>query len=89
MTKKPPSPKLVMDFFAKNPSLAGMHVNRTFSLAIVLTAAGMQLSPLLAQTTGSMSTPGSAGVTPALPTIQVKADQVTGQVSPTLYGLMT
>src|SRR5712672_3485877 len=46
-------------------------------LAMLLIAAGTQVTPLPAQTAN-----------PA-PTLQIKADQTTGKVSPTLYGLMT
>jgi alpha-N-arabinofuranosidase len=46
-------------------------------LAMLFIAAGTQVTPLPAQTAN-----------PA-PTLQIKADQTTGKVSPTLYGLMT
>ena len=58
-----------------------MLVNKSLSVstrfAMILAVAGMHVGPSLAQTSNS------------IPTLQVKVDRVTGQVSPTLYGLMT
>jgi alpha-L-arabinofuranosidase len=47
----------------------------TMRLAILVAIAGVQLT--------------SPAQTSEIPTLQIKADQVTGKVSPTLYGLMT
>lgn len=46
-------------------------------LAVLVAAAGMHITVLPAQTTNEV------------PTLQVKGDQITGKVSPSLYGLMT
>jgi alpha-N-arabinofuranosidase len=52
-------------------------ISMSARLAILLATAGLQATLLPAQTSGE------------IPTLQIKADQVTGKVSPTLYGLMT
>src|SRR5581483_5925661 len=51
-------------------------ISLTTRFTALIAAAGLQFTSL-AQTSSET------------PTIQVKADQVTGKVSPTLYGLMT
>ena len=56
-----------------NPLLA----SASSRLALVLVVASLQITLSFAQTSNE------------IPTLQIKADQVTGKVSPTLYGLMT
>lgn len=60
---------------AINSPLTGSLSSALSALLVLL--AGIIPGPLLAQTP------------PAVPTLQIKADQVSGQVSPMLYGLMT
>ena len=56
---------------------------------LLLAVLGATAIPLPAQTTNS-ETAGSVSNAPAaIPGLQIKADQVTAQVSPMLYGLMT
>jgi len=91
-----------MDFWGQKIQFQAMHVNvlsgktRSIRLGLLLTAIGA--TSILAQTEPTNTPPVEltnavpaepANTVPAIPTLQIKADQVSGQVSPTLYGLMT
>jgi alpha-N-arabinofuranosidase len=56
---------------------------------LLLAVLGATISPLSAQTTNSDTADSTTNAPPAIPVLQIKADQVTAQVSPVLYGLMT
>jgi alpha-N-arabinofuranosidase len=58
-------------------------------LAFLLIVMGATAPTLFAQMTNSETTNSISEAPPAIPVLQIKADQVAGQVSPMLYGLMT
>ena len=72
-----------MDFFGKKFQSDGMHLSTPFRnpvfkrLVLLSIITAMQATLLSAQTSNSV------------PTLQIKAGQTIGKVSPTLYGLMT
>jgi len=56
---------------------------------LLLAVLGTTANPLLAQTTNSETADSVSNAPPAIPVLQIKADQVAAKVSPMLYGLMT
>ena len=56
---------------------------------LVLAVLGATAVPLLAQTTNSEGANSVSNTPPAIPVLQIKANQVVAKVSPALYGLMT
>jgi alpha-L-arabinofuranosidase len=64
--------------------------NKTvLSLAVLILLPGVGGNFLRAQTTNSADTNSIPAAPPAIPVLEIKADQVAAKVSPTLYGLMT
>ena len=56
---------------------------------LLLAVLGAIATPLPAQTTNADAASAAAAAPPAIPVLQVKADEVIAKVSPMLYGLMT
>jgi alpha-N-arabinofuranosidase len=57
--------------------------------AILLALSGATATLLRAQTTNSETASSATNAPPAIPVLQIKADQVAAQVNPMFYGLMT
>ena len=89
------SRKIGMDFRRWKIQPAPMHQThfmlkrRSARLGFLLVALGAASPTLFAQTINSETTNSVSETPPAIPVLQIKADQVIARASPTLYGLMT